>query len=204
MEGIGMKGSRFFVPIGYLILSVFLVAAGIFWTQQPPKCLHEAEIAELRKEYPVYKDYNPEMSPSLYAHQREAVEDTDSVVCVEVLARSNHARPPVRMLGDSQGIFQAGEEFYLVTGTAYIGYTPNFSPGVKLVVPVLADWEHESRELVYARLCSYYVTEDGYLLSVYPDRVFGEEEDFTGRTLEEYWKKCRSWKRFAPEREELG
>ena len=72
-----------------------------------------------------------------------------------------------------------------------------------MVVPVFVDRKHESRELGYARLCSYYVTEEGYLLSVYPDWVFGEEEDFTGRTLEEYLKKCREWKRFAPEREEL-
>ena len=189
--------------ICYLVLSTILVVTGILWVQRPPKRLSEAEIAELREEYPLYKEYQPQTHPTLYAHQKEAVEYADSVACVEVLARSSHARPPVRVLEDSQGIFQVGEEFYLFTGTAYIGYTPNFSPGVKLVVPVFVDRKHESRELGYARLCNYYVTEEGYLLSVYPDWVFGEEEDFTGRTLEEYLKKCREWKQFAPEREEL-
>ena len=49
-------GKRDFVVALYLALSTILVIGGVLWAKQPPKQLSEAEIAELRKEYPVHED----------------------------------------------------------------------------------------------------------------------------------------------------
>ena len=135
------------------------------------------------------------MAYPMYSYQREAVEVMDSVVYAEVVEGGTPPRPMIRILQDTEGVFQPGEECSLSVGGYYAPYTAQFPVGTRIAAPMKRE-DRPSHTLRYERLSVYYVIEDKYLLSVYPDRVFRGETNFTGRTLEDYWTTCKLWKRF--------
>lgn len=199
------KGKRWVAAVFYLVLASVLVGIGVWQVGKGPERLSEERIAELREEYPVYEGYyvDPLAPCSRYSHQREAVERMGPAVYAEVVEGGTPPRPVIRVLRDTKGEFRAGEEYSLSVGRFCASYVARFPVGTRIAAPMWRSERVES-ELYYDHLSAYYVVEDKYLLSVYPDVLFGEEENFTGKTLREYWRRCRTWKRFAPEGEEQG
>ena len=184
------------MPVLYLLLSTILVVTGLLWVQQPPKRLSEAEIAELREEYPVHEDYfNQLIGPIRIPMERWTVM-MDSVVYGEVVGGSPHC-PVIRVIRDTEGMFRAGDELQLSVGRDFIAHCAALEIGTRIVTPVSN--QNPGGEISYYREVTYYVTEEGYLLSLYPEEAFAEPS-FTGRTLEDYLGNCWRQKHF-PSRE---
>lgn len=180
----------------YLVLSTVLVAVGVLWVKQPPKQLSAEEIAELRERYPVHEDYFHQMIGPIRIPIERWTLMMDSVVYGEVVGGSPHY-PTIRVIRDTEGMFRRGDEIRLMTGADFVANCAVLDIGTRIVTPVSN--RNYGGKISYYREVTYYVTEEGYLLSVYPEGAFAEPS-FTGRTLEDYMSHC--WRlRHFPSRE---
>ncbi len=193
--GTGMRMRRIW-PVFYLTLSTILVIGGVLWAKQPPKQLSEAEIAELRKEYPVHEDYFNQLIGPIRIPMERWTLMMDSVVYGEVVGGGPHY-PTIRVIQDTEGMFRTGDEVQLLVGADFLDNCAALEIGTRIVVPVSN--RNAGGKISYYREAAYYVTEKGYLLSVYPEEAFAEPS-FTGRTLEDYLGSCWRLKHF-PSRE---
>lgn len=190
------KARKFWALLSTMIVCTLCISAGIY--QQNAnllKCLSEDQIEELREVYPIYQlAYPPELSgrfPSL----DEAIEDVDSFIYGEVIGeletyseyiptgipaldekqkRLGHTdgetfyRYRIRVIEDTEGVYQPGEELIMTSNMKYIDYKPQFKSGMKVVYGTVLS-KYNPKETDYMTVGTYYVTDDGYALSAFPE-----------------------------------
>ena len=184
-------------------------------------CLHEAnrrlseeEITVLRETYPLCGNLSG--LDMRYATMAEEIEHNDTFVYGTVEGESstyvksvlNGERQPegtrpngsaflyeyysytVSVIEDSEGIYQGGEKIQIEAPMSFVDFNPRLSDGMKIVVPILLDSESETLTY-FGAMGMYYVTEDGYVLSVVDEALMEMEEPLTGVKLEKLLEKVK-------------
>lgn len=140
--------------------------------------LSDDEINELRK---VYKRNNDGLE-RLPNHQivniknpdRRRITSNDSYVYFEVLSKPildyesySYYYMPVRVIADSENLFIPNSEVILSTSTADT-LVLDFEKGKKYILPINVRYRNKFG-ILSTNYLGYYVTDDGYCLSVFPE-----------------------------------
>lgn len=179
------------IPVLLLLLSV------TFMTNNSRKedCLDETQIAELREKYPIC---GLEVPPTLEMIQlplsqvKDIVEtfvygevEGNYVTYSKKLSTGNTMLDEQRkengisdeysfyeytvsVIDDTEGIMENGEKITISSNLIFIDYNPKLSDGMKVVVPIVRDEDVIGRTH-YIMDGMYYVTEEGYVISVFDE-----------------------------------
>ena len=183
----------------YLVLTLILVGIITFFVcslnYNYGGKLSETQIAQLREQYPIYGIEVPEMVSMSEPSLERTIEIVDSFVYGEVMGEmtmysqyistGNAALDKkreanginnvetffeykIRVIEDTEGEYQPGEEITIVSNAIFIDYDPVLHDGMKMVIPVARNRENPSCS-GYSVTGMYYVTDDGYALSAFPE-----------------------------------
>lgn len=179
--------------------------------------LTDAQIEALREEYPVSAE-KPSMLSMRDQTFTQWVQQADTFVYVEItgepqfysidLRSGVDEKPmekgetvdssrvakfeyPAKVIRDTNGIFEGGEEITISTPLLFFDYTPSFQAGDRIVAGVMKDEYKETRYQFSAR-CAYYVTEDEHVLSCFKE-LEGDEK--TGLTVDGLFDEVRTAKK---------
>ena len=183
---------RGWVAVLYLILATAFVAMGVWQVGKPPERLSEAEIAELREEYPVFPLAFPPMVDGRFPTLDELIVDVDFFVYGEVIEKYYNYRYTIRVIQDTEGFYEKGEEITIRNGIMFADYTVSFEEGMKIVYGAGVS-KKDAKETGYIGVGTYYVTEDGYVLSAFPEepKTMKWHRPYTGVKVEYLLRKLR-------------
>ena len=182
----------------YLVLAGVLVGFGVRQVGKTPERLSEAEIAELREEYPILPlSFSCLMSyhiPSL----DEVTEDMECFTYAEIVKDSDtysNYRYTLRVIRDTEGFYRPGEEILIGPDYRKNNGKPHFRAGMKIVYGTYLSKYREGnpKDTEYTVIGTYYVTDDGYVLSAFPEipEIMKDREPYTGVKVEYLLKKLR-------------
>lgn len=189
------KKKRFYL----IILLLFLSVAVCCLTQLLPKRrLDDKEIQKLRLEYPImYKgEVNPLMSvDTSKSGIRKIVEGADTFVYCEIIGEPVYRKIfigtgiaeldkevfenteynavqyhfPIRIISDTEGIFEKGQEITYCYGVTNQDYDPNRAIGEKIVIPIYISGGESKGEFYTSIKGYYYITTEGYAISAFSE-----------------------------------
>lgn len=195
------------VVIGLLAFAVVIVTIQL--VNRGTDKLSDAEIADLRDEYPInYQDSG--LATTIDISLKEAISYADTFVYGRILGAIDeytenigsgisaiddmHADVggmdefsffgyTIEVIEDSEGLFSEGDLLYIEANTLFADTIPDLDRGMQMIIPV-TDWQTETKTNRYnfARTGMYYVTEDGYTLSVFQEYA---TESLTGHTVQQ-------------------
>ena len=191
----------------YLILATAFVTAGVWQVGKPPERLSEAEIAELREEYPVYTVFAPPMVDMKTPSLDELIDLCDCFVygeftgepqrrvrwgsLVGVELRESYCYP-FQVIGDTEGYYKPGDVLLVEIDGWWADCAPQPRIGMRMVFG-----SYESREAPgetgYMAVGTYYVTEEGHVLAAFPEneKIMKARGSYTGVKVEYLLKKLR-------------
>ena len=179
-----------------IVITIFVsMLVGLVFLLQPIDRLSETQIAVLRSDYPIYELDNPPMMSAIIPTLDEYIEFTDCFVYGEVVGdmktyskyassgipeldekgRANgitgietYYEYSVRVLEDTEGIYQPGDILTIRNNIRFLDYRPKFENGMKIVFGA-AGLEERPDITGCMTVGTYYVTDDGYALSAFPE-----------------------------------
>ena len=210
--------SKKWISFGGLALAIVIVISGLaVWNSrkanEPKPHLTEAQIAQLREQYPIYGIEQPLFIDMEESTLEERIERAETFVYGEVIGdyttyykniSTGHEELDakrkangisdvyefyeytIRIMDDTEGLYTKGEEITIASNIDFIDYNPQLSDGMRVVVPVTRDKEKSSRSY-YNVAGMYYVTEDGYALSAFNEQTRAKKA-YSGITLEELFE----------------
>jgi hypothetical protein len=211
--------SKKWISFGVIALAIVVVISGLaVWNStkanEPKPHLTEAQIAELREQYPIYGiKVPPLVERGKEATLEEAIERAESFVYGEVIGdytiyykniSTGHEELDAKrkangisdleefyeytitVLDDTEGLFTKGEQITIASNTMFMEYKPSLSDGMQVVVPVIQSREKESR-YGYGVEGTFYITEDGYAIAAF-DEARRAKRVYSGITLEELFE----------------
>ena len=190
------------VYIGVPVLAIVIAIGCIsIWNltkaNEPKPHLSEAQIAELREQYPVCGIKLPPMVDMKVVTLEETIEKAETFVYGEVVGEcstyyknitTGHEELDekrkangisdvyefyeytITVLDDSEDKHIKGDEITITANSMFMEYNPQLSDGMRVVVPVIQTKGKASR-YYYGVEGMYYVTEDGYALSAFDEQT---------------------------------
>ena len=175
--------------LSMIVLSLLVgISPALYQKAKASNRLSEEQIAALRMEekYRLYTNgefYWPMVFMTI-PELDDAIETADAFVYAEVIGDWEVTYTaykqyiyPIRIIKDTEGKFQTGELFWLMNRYDVMDYLPQFEDGMQIVVGVKRDRNDPSRG-GYLGIGTYYVTEDGYVLSAFEE----SQENMQGRS----------------------
>ena len=191
------KGKRWVAAVFYLVLASVLVGIGVWQVGKGPERLSEERIAELREVYPIYPMRFPDAQLASYRIPSldELIEDTDCFIYGEITGDANtytNHRYTLRVICDTKGIYEPGEELTIPVDVRNRGYEPIFQVGMRIVYGTIAS-KKNPKDTGYITIGTYYVTDDGYVLSAFPEepKTMKWHRPYTGVKVEYLLRKLR-------------
>lgn len=178
--------------ISTLIVCALCISIGVYQQNVGKKYLSEEQIEELREDYPVYQLAYPPQFSGGFPTLDQLIGDADTFVYGEIIedleiysknvltgipaidekkermgysSEYTFGRYRLRVIEDTENIFKPGDEIILSFNSEFIDYRPKFEKGMKVVFGVSLD----QRGTGYPTVGTYYVTDDGYALSAFPE-----------------------------------
>lgn len=200
-----------------VLLAVLLFSLAGLSIHETNQRLSADQIATLRDKYPLYGDMSTVTGSMRYMTMSEAIEDSNTFVYGTVEGEMSmyskyistgdpqldekrkengiadtfsYYNYTLFVIEDSEGIYQAGDKIEIESPVALIDFNPHLSDGMKIVVPITRDSESDTLTYFVAE-GMYYVTEDGYVLSVVDEALMKMEEPLTGVKLEKLLTKVK-------------
>ena len=190
------------MAVGVTALAVVLAVSGLTaWNgmkaDEPERHLTEAQIAELREQYPICGIKIPPLIDMRQATLEETIEKAETFVYGEVVGdytvyyknvSTGHEELDekrkengisdvyefyeytITVLDDSEDQLTKGEEITITANSMFMEYNPEFSDGMRVVVPVMQTKGNLSR-YYYGVEGTFYITEDGYALSAFDEET---------------------------------
>ncbi len=185
-------GKKFLVPLSMLLLCTLCISVGIYQQTLSLSRLSEEQIENLRDEYPICSlDGPPAYSMRIFTLD-EMINLADTFIYGEVESNMDSYSEnistgipdldekraadgisnqvgfygyTIRIMGDSEGVCTPGDTIYVSNNADFFDYRPKFEKGMKVVFGVSLD----QRGTGYPTVGTYYVTDDGYALSAFPE-----------------------------------
>lgn len=181
-------------------LAVIITGAGVGWNQwlraQDEKSqLSRGQIEQLREEYPM-ADAPADME-FLWQPVENKIGISDTFIYAEIIGEKNYYsrsvsmgdeeldkkleskggnifsyfEVPVRIIQDSEGLYQEGDEITISANCIYEDTAPRMEPGMKIVASISNDSTGTQPDYrkSYGLIGFYYVTDDGYALAAFPE-----------------------------------
>ena len=207
-----MKKKLVFITVVIVLSIVSIIAVNYFPNKE---VLTSQEIISLREKYPVFDEEipNPENVIMRKISFEERITTVDTFAYCEVVgdvryikvnAGSGHEildnklndmgidttlikyQYPVKIISDTEGLFDEGTEIYYTNGLSNQNYSPAPNIGDKIIIPITVD---RYNDLIFStRQGYYYVTDNDYVLSGYAE---DEGFEFTGIKRSELMKKLK-------------
>ena len=195
------------------MLAVLLVSIAGLYMHETNRQLSAEQIDALREKYPLCGHIPPLVSMRFYT-MAEVMEDNDTFVYgtvegeMSVYSKYISTGDPeldkkrqengiadvydfysytISVIEDTEGIYQAGDKIRIESNTVFIDFNPHLSDGMKIVIPV-AGYSRPDGVTGFSTEGMYYVTEDGYVLSVIDEAMMMMEEPLSGVKLEKLLK----------------
>lgn len=186
---------KYWLLFSFLLVCTLCISMGVYQQSANLKRLNEGQIEELRKDYPIYQLTSPPEVFRRYPSLDEAIEDADSFIYGEIIGgmetyseyistgipaldekqkRLGHNsattfyKYTLRVIEDTEGVYKPGEELTITSNMEYINYKPQFEVGMKIVYGTVLS-KYNPKETDYMTVGTYYVTDDGYALSAFPE-----------------------------------
>lgn len=199
-----------------VLICAGVISIGIITVHFSNQHLSKSELAQLRKQYPIY---GPTISQELIdAFGKEAYieqyhEKTENFIYGEIVGehttfwRNQYTGKEAEkscgnnwkelmeytmiVSDDTNGIFEQGDEITLVSGigSGLVAGLPVLAEGMKVVIPVYQDSFKESRYW-WSEVGMYYVTEDGYVISAFDEETLSYKV-YSGIKVEELLEKVK-------------
>ncbi len=184
----------------FLILLVVVAVFMISTLTEKEERLSESEIKEMRTQYQVYGDIN-KVNPLVEVGTakttlKELSEKSDTFVYGEVVeevpvySAKSYAKfygYKIRVIRDTKNIFSTGEEITIIANTVFKEYFPLLSEGMKVVLPISGN-----NGRYYFDLCVYYVTENGFIISVFDEKEIIDKE-YSGIKVEKFLNEIKKY-----------
>ena len=91
------------------------------------------------------------------------------------------------VLGDTNGEYKKGEKITIAANVMFMDYFPKLSDGMRMMIPMSRDPEKPSRSYYQPEM--YYITEDGYAISAFEEKL--EPEPLSGIKVEELMQELK-------------
>ena len=191
-----MKSKKNFLTlISTLIVCALCISIGVYQQNVGKKYLSEEQIEELREDYPVYQLAYPPQFSGGFPTLDQLIGDADTFVYGEIIedleiysknvltgipaidekkermgysSEYTFGRYRLRVIEDTENIFKPGDEIILSFNSEFIDYNPELKNGMKIVYSAF-QWENDPKQTSYMTVGTYYVTDDGYALSAFPE-----------------------------------
>lgn len=203
------------ISFGVLALAIVVAISGLaVWNgtkaNEPERYLSEAQIAQLREQYPICGIKLPPMLDMKEVTLEETIEKAETFVYGKVVGeRSTYYKNistgheeldtkrkangisdvyefyeyTIIVLDDSEGKHTKGDEITITANSMFLEYNPQLSDGMRVVVPVIQTKGKASR-YYYGVEGMYYVTEDGDAISAF-DEVRLAKKAYSGVKVED-------------------
>ena len=199
-----------------VLLAVLLFSLAGLYMHEANRQLSADQITALREQYPLCGHIPPLFSMRFYT-MAEVMENNDTFVYgtvegeMSVYSKYISTGDPeldkkrqengiadvydfysytISVIEDTEGIYKAGDKIRIESNTAFIDFNPHLSDGMKIVIPVAGDSGPDG-VTGFSAEGMYYVTEDGYVLSVIDEARMMMEEPWTGIKLEKLLRKVK-------------
>lgn len=195
------------IPLAVLVLC--LAIYGVTAAKRNDR-LSEAQIEALRGEYPVYGTKLPplvDMITPTMDRIRERVDtfiygtiEGEMTVYSEYISTGDEKLDEKRervglgntydyykytlsVIEDTAGILQKGDKIELVANIEVVDYNPTFTDQMTVIVPASQE-EEDPQQFAYSVYGTYYVTEDGYVVSAFDEQRAEMKESLNGIRVE--------------------
>ena len=195
-----------------LVISVAFVSLLTLFFKED--VLSNEEVELLRAEYPYYDETLPDVSMTATVNDiRKVVKKNDTFIYCEVMGEPLieevyimsgvpeideklykdieqgflRYQYPVKIISDTEGIFQKGQEISFCYGIIFQEYSPSPKAGDKIIIPISVGLG-ENEGIFFSDAIGYYsVTEKGYVMSAFKEnstKVYsGKKADNLMKTL---------------------
>ena len=203
------KNKLLLLIILFTAVTITLCAIIIPQLNKPADRLSEAEIAQLREEYPVIPAPSHPTIDFIHPTLEQLIEDCVCLedknfygnivygVVVDMVSDGSELsitypshKCTVQVKSCSGDLFEKGETVTVNLSQTFWSSEQLLSEGMSIVFPVFYE---ESAKYNYAAFFTgtYYVTEDGYVLSLYDENIFSEKQ-YSGLTVEDFMNELDS------------
>ncbi|MBQ6698838.1 MAG: hypothetical protein IJN09_07315 [Oscillospiraceae bacterium] len=96
----------------------------------------------------------------------------------------------IQIVKDTENKFEKGEQIKLVGSSLYEEYYPEFTNGMEVVIPVIAD-KNKGERFSYSVMGTYYVTDEGYAISAFDESTAQMRTSYNGIKVEDLLKQLK-------------
>ena len=173
--------------------------------------LTEAEIKTIREEndYKIIKENENPLAAAKEITFRERVQSNDTYAYCEVIAKPKAVETfistgdpeldkktgtrtmivyTVKVIDDSEGLFNKGDTFTYCYGLAYQDISPKPEVGSRIVLPIKLGFESSSADAYSGYNGYYYITDDGYGIAAFEEET---KTYYSGKTAENILKSLK-------------